>query len=104
MCPLGFTVIKHGEYAIKVAEIDSSSILFRETMFMVGMVLMTINGMKYTSFEDGVMQLKNLVGQFTIVCAFPLTKKRNNIVYNGLLYNCTGSHMKSSGEVVGWRV
>jgi len=72
--PLGLTVIQHGEYAIQVKAINSSSSLFTDTQLICGMILKTINGTSYTSFEDGVNLLKNAVGQITFVFAFPVTK------------------------------
>jgi hypothetical protein len=71
--PLGLTVIQHGEYAIQVKAINSSS-LFYDTQLICGMILKTINGTSYTSFEDGVNLLKNAVGQITFVFSFPVTK------------------------------
>jgi hypothetical protein len=72
--PLGLTVIQHGEYAIQVKAINSSSSLFTDTQSICGMILKTINGTSYTSFEDGVNLLKNAVGQITFVFAFPVAK------------------------------
>jgi hypothetical protein len=72
--PFGLTIIQHGEYAIQVKAINSSSSLFYDTQLECGMILKTINGIDYTSFGDGVNLLKNAVGQITFVFAVPITK------------------------------
>ena len=72
---LGLKKVGRGNEYIQVISIAPTSI-FYNTALRVGDVVYSINGLTFTSFEEGLSWLKTTPGQLTIKVASPPVERR----------------------------